>query len=40
MAVAYAGHYSGDMTVFAIERETALGIVPGERGETAFNGRD
>lgn len=40
MAVAYASHDGGDMSIFEIEREAALGIVLGERVEAAFDGRN
>ena len=38
--VADAGHDGGDVTVLPVERLAALHIVPGQRGQPAFDGRD
>ncbi len=39
VGVADAGHHGRDMPVLAVERLTALGIVPGERGQPALDRR-
>lgn len=38
VAVADAGHHGGDMPVFSVKHESALGKIPGEGGEEAFDG--
>ncbi len=39
MGVADAGEHGGDMAILAVEREPALGIVPGDRGQPSLDRR-